>query len=213
MKIPATLLGLLFLAACAAPAVISDINDSALKIQVDAWTPPSEIERRARDGCAIYEKDPVPVSYSCLDNNCMRRELLFACKAPSRGSAATASGTSAVAIKQLVSGLFDGRWVGEGANDGCGSPWAMEISIRDGRAKGMLWRGRAEYNFEGRLDGEGRLEKVLAAKTAVSTGIVGPRFITVNAAFAEETADADYSMATTGPGLCTVAVILSRHQA
>lgn len=210
MKIPATLLGVLFLAACVAPTAVSDT--SALRIQVDSRTPPAEIERQARAGCAIYGKEPVPVSYSCLADNCMARELLYACRAPTRGSATTASGTSSVPIRQFVRGLFDGRWVGEGTNDGCGSPWAMAISVSGGRAKGMLWRGRAAYDFEGRLEGEGRLEKVLAGKTPASIGVVGPRFITVNAAFAEVTADTDYSMATIGPGVCTVEVTLKRHQ-
>src|SRR5262245_5487152 len=168
MKIPATLLGPLLVAACIAP-VVPDI--SPLRIQVDAGTPAVEIELRARDGCAAYGKEPVAVSYRCLDDNCLRRELLFACKAPSRGSTATASGTSA-AIRQLVSGLFDGRWTGEGPNDGCGLPWAMEINVSGGRAKGMLWRGSAAYDFEGHLEGEGRLENVLAGKTPGSTGVV-----------------------------------------
>ena len=97
MKIPATLLGMLFLAACAASTVVSDT--SALRIQVDSRTPPAEIERQARAGCAIYGKEPVAVSYSCLDDNCMGRELLYACKAPTRGSATTASGTSVVPIR------------------------------------------------------------------------------------------------------------------
>jgi hypothetical protein len=69
-----------------------------------------------------------------------------------------------------------------------------------------------EYNFEGRLDSEGRLEKILAGRTAASNGVVGPRFITMNAAFANESATGAYSMPAVGVGTCTAAVDLARHQ-
>jgi hypothetical protein len=129
-----------------------------------------------------------------------------------RDCSPTAGGTPMTA-RAVRSGAFDGKWTGEGGNDGCGSPWAMEISVTGGEAKGLLWRGRAEYNFQGQVSREGKLEKVLAGKTAASNGIAGPRFITVNAAFSEQTASGDYSMAAVGAGTCTVVVSLSRHQA
>ena len=193
MRVPTILLGLIALAACAAPAVISDINASFLRIKASALTPHDQITQKAHDGCAIYGKEPVPVSSSCVDTNCDYQELLFACRGPNRSIA------------------FDGKWVAEGQDDGCGSSWAMEIDILNGRARGVLWRGWATYDFEGRLDSEGRLIKVLAGKTEASNGIVGPRFITVNATFAEETATGDYSMRAFGPTTCTAAVKLSRH--
>lgn len=213
MRNLAILLALLVLAACAAPAVISDISDSALRIQVNALTPPAEIAQRARDGCAIYGKEPVAISSRCVGGNCDYHELLFACRAPSAGSAVTSSVAPTSATTQAPSGIFDGRWVGEGTSDGCGASWAMEISVRNGEAKGLLWRGRAEYNFEGRVSREGKLQKALAGKTPASNGIVGPRFITVNAAFADETANGDYSMAAPGVNTCTAPVTLNRHQA
>lgn len=213
MKRSVVLAALFVVGACAAPAVISDINDSALKVEVNAWTSAAEIERRAREGCAVYDKEPVSISYRCLDTDCIRKELLFACKAPSAGAAARGTQLPLATAGPSWPGGFNGRWVGEGHNDGCGSPWAMEIVVRDGAAKGLLWRGPAEYNFEGLLDGEGKLRNALAAKTPAALGVTGPRFITVNAAFAEETATSDYSMATIGPGNCVVAVTLKRHQA
>jgi hypothetical protein len=69
------------------------------------------------------------------------------------------------------------------------------------------------YNFAGRLNRDGRLEKVLAGKTESSNGIVGPRFITVNAAFQDDAAQGDYSMPASGVGTCVVSFNLSRHQA
>lgn len=70
----------LFLAGCAAPAVISDINDSALKVQGNKLTPEKEFRREARKGCRLYGKKPVAISTRCLDQYCNRQERLFACK-------------------------------------------------------------------------------------------------------------------------------------
>jgi hypothetical protein len=105
--------------------------------------------------------------------------------------------------RAVRSGAFDGKWTGEGGNDGCGSAWAMEINVIGGEAKGLLWRGKAEYNFQGQVTRERKLEKLLAGKTPASNGIAGPRFITVKAAFGEEAASGDYSMASMGAGTCT----------
>src|SRR5690349_23438464 len=192
MRAPALALSLVALTACAAPAKISDTSDTALRIEANNWTPRAEIEQRAREGCGTYGKVPISIGMRCLDGECVQRELLFACKPASGG--------------------FDGKWVGEGQSDGCGSPWAMEIDVQDGTAKGTLWRGRVEYNFEGRLDGQGQLDKILAGRTAASNGVVGPRFLTMNAAFAADSATGAYSMPMVGASTCTAAVTLARHQ-
>ena len=71
---------LILLAGCAAPAIISDINDSALKVQANAYTPMGEVWVTAREGCKIYDKTPVSISYQCQDQYCIRKEYLFACK-------------------------------------------------------------------------------------------------------------------------------------
>ncbi len=71
---------LILLAGCAAPAVISDINDSSLKVQANAYTPMDEVNAKAREGCQIYNKTPVSISVQCLDGYCTRKAYLFACK-------------------------------------------------------------------------------------------------------------------------------------
>lgn len=68
------------LLACASPAVISDINDSALKVQGNAYTPVSEINLKAEEGCQIYNKSPVGISTTCLNQYCTMKEYLFACR-------------------------------------------------------------------------------------------------------------------------------------
>lgn len=69
------------LAACTPPApVISDISDSAIKIQSYSDNSTGDVTRKANEGCSIYKKTATAISYSCLDNYCMQKEYLFACK-------------------------------------------------------------------------------------------------------------------------------------
>jgi hypothetical protein len=67
-------------AACAAPAVISDISDSSLKVQANNYTPPGDILAEADRGCALHNKEPVRISERCMDGYCTYKEVLFACK-------------------------------------------------------------------------------------------------------------------------------------
>ena len=126
------------------------------------------------------------------------------------GVGSTGGIQSARAIRH---GAYDGKWAAESPEEACGLPWAMQIEVRNGKAEGMLWRGKLAYNFAGSIDREGRLDKALAGKTAASNGIAGPRFITVNATFGDDRADGDYSMPAPGSQECTVPVALTRHQA
>ena len=71
---------LLLLGACAAPAIISDINDSALKVQSGIGTSDEAILAKAREGCGIYGKKPVRISFVCKDEYCFTKNHLFACK-------------------------------------------------------------------------------------------------------------------------------------
>jgi len=75
-----SIVGFCLLAGCAAPAVISDINDSAVKVQGNAYTPFEEITAEANQGCGHYNKSAVPISRACADYYCSRTEYLFACK-------------------------------------------------------------------------------------------------------------------------------------
>ncbi len=79
MKIVFVCAAALLLGACA-PAVISDINDSALKVQAGLGTTDEAILAEARRGCAIYGKTPVRISFVCKDEYCFTKDHLFACK-------------------------------------------------------------------------------------------------------------------------------------
>ena len=77
----AALFALLFAAACQpAPAVISDISDSALTVQAGTGTTRADIEAQAVEGCGLYDREPVEISQRCLDEYCFRKAILFACR-------------------------------------------------------------------------------------------------------------------------------------
>ena len=64
----------------ATPPVISEINDSSVKVQGGMGTTDQDYRSKAREGCGIYSKTEVPISHVCLDQYCLRKEVLFACK-------------------------------------------------------------------------------------------------------------------------------------
>ena len=71
----------MFVAGCAAaPAVISDINDSSLKVQTGMGTTDEMLMTKAREGCGLYGKTPIRISQTCMDEYCFRKQVLFACK-------------------------------------------------------------------------------------------------------------------------------------
>ena len=71
----------LFVAGCApTQPVISDISDSSLEVQTGLGTTDAMVAQEARRGCGLYEKKAVRISQRCLDQYCIRKAILFACK-------------------------------------------------------------------------------------------------------------------------------------
>ncbi len=80
-KIAMVVLVSLFAMGCApVEPVISDINDSSLKVQSGLGTTDAMVMSKAREGCSLYNKTPVAISHQCLDQYCFRKSVLFACK-------------------------------------------------------------------------------------------------------------------------------------
>lgn len=73
----AAVLGLVV--ACAGEPVISDIGTDKVKV-VGNGARPEQIMSKAADGCALYKKKPVSISFRCADQYCIQKEYLFACK-------------------------------------------------------------------------------------------------------------------------------------
>ena len=77
---PVVMTALLVSGCVATPAVISDINDSSLKVEGGMGTTDAMIQSKAAEGCALYSKRAVSISQQCMDQYCLRRRVLFACK-------------------------------------------------------------------------------------------------------------------------------------
>ena len=70
----------LLVSGCSTPAVISDIDDSSLKVQGGMGTTENDYYAKAKEGCSLYNKKPVRISHVCIDAYCTRKSVLFACK-------------------------------------------------------------------------------------------------------------------------------------
>ncbi len=65
---------------CAAgPAVIVDLETDKVVVRKNISTPDEEVEAKAREGCALHDRVPKPLSVSCLDQYCFSSNHLFAC--------------------------------------------------------------------------------------------------------------------------------------
>ncbi len=75
-----TFLGGLLAACVATPAVIADLEEDKVIVRSDLLTEDSDVLRKARDGCAIHDRVPVRISYTCVDEYCSQKNHLFACR-------------------------------------------------------------------------------------------------------------------------------------
>lgn len=62
------------------PAVISDIDDSSVKVMSYPRTPKEAVRAEANRGCQTYGKVAQPMSYQCMDEYCWTKQVLYACK-------------------------------------------------------------------------------------------------------------------------------------
>jgi uncharacterized protein YceK len=102
------------------------------------------------------------------------------------------------------------RWGGQGAADSCGQNWSMDLNTSGSRVTGKLWRGEVEYDLAGDLGADGTVKHAVAAKSASSSGRVGPRFLAVDLQFAGDRASGSYAVEGYGVQSCRSAVGLAR---
>lgn len=69
----------LAVAGCTTQAAIRDLESDKVIVQAQGGDM-SVIRQEAQRGCSVHGKSAVPISQSCLDGYCMRKEYLFACK-------------------------------------------------------------------------------------------------------------------------------------
>ena len=80
MKQVLLLLAGLALAGCATRAVISDLETDKVKVQHNNQPDDTLVMKTANDGCRIHNRYALAISSRCLDQYCINKETLFACK-------------------------------------------------------------------------------------------------------------------------------------
>jgi len=69
----------LALAGCATRAVVSDVNDSAVHVQVNGDPNDPVVKQQAESMCQRYGKHAQPVSWRALDGYGINKDVLFTC--------------------------------------------------------------------------------------------------------------------------------------
>jgi hypothetical protein len=81
MIILLSLASVILLVSCATvEPVISDISDSSLKVEQNLGQKDDAVMRKAKEGCALYNKSATRISHTCLDTYCFTKKVLFACR-------------------------------------------------------------------------------------------------------------------------------------
>ena len=115
-----------------------------------------------------------------------------------------------VATRQFTALPVGSRWVGNGNRDTCGEPWSADLTVADGKVRGMIERGGVTYDVFGDLDTAGDLERGRAGKNQASKNLIGPRFLSVNLDFGPDNAFGSYAIDAYGRLTCQTPLALSR---
>lgn len=200
---------------CAPRTVLVDLEHDKAIVQ-SQHANNEQIRRTAEEGCNVHNRTAVAISYSCLDNYCIQKRTLFACKERSASSpgtygvTTTAPSTTASTTTNTVTlppppepqGV---SWQGTGA-DSCGESYAMALTVTGSQVDGNFSRAGVNYTIGGTFDestgaGSGRMGKA-------SSGQPGPRQFAYN--FARNSAGGvDGQFAVESSGACRTTFRLS----
>jgi hypothetical protein len=114
----------------------------------------------------------------------------------------TAFGGSAVNVGE--------RWVGQAAQDACGSRWAMDLQIRGRDLIGTVWRDEVEYSVRGSMGIQGEITKARAAKKAAYQTVPAPRFLAIHLSFVGDEAHGQYGIDSYGRIECLTPIMLGK---
>lgn len=73
-----------FVAGCAAPVVIADIEHDKVVVQANRYTSVDAVRAEAAKGCALHGRTAVPISRRLVGAYNERALYLFACRKPAR---------------------------------------------------------------------------------------------------------------------------------
>jgi hypothetical protein len=104
------------------------------------------------------------------------------------------------------------RWTGEGGADACGKPYAIDLTLSDGRARGTVRRGAVNYVVNAEVDQAGDLTNSLAAPAAAAASESGraPANLKLNLDFADQRAAGSYSVFDGSAFSCETPISLER---
>jgi len=102
------------------------------------------------------------------------------------------------------------RWVGQAAQDACGSNWAMDLQIEGRDIIGTVWRDEVEYSVRGSMGVRGEITKARAAKKKAYQTVPAPRFLAIHLAFVGDQAHGQYGIDSYGRLECISSVELGR---
>lgn len=102
------------------------------------------------------------------------------------------------------------RWVGQAAQDACGSGWSMDLQIQGRDLVGTVWRDDVEYAVRGSVSVQGAVIKARAAKKPAFQNVPAARFLAINLSFQGDQAHGQYGIDIYGRMECLSPVALRR---
>jgi hypothetical protein len=102
------------------------------------------------------------------------------------------------------------RWVGQEAQDACGSKWAMDLQVQGRDLIGTIWRDEVEYSVRGSVGVQGEVTKARAAKKSPYSTTPAPRFLAIYLLFRGDQATGKYGVDSYGTIDCLSPIFLSR---
>lgn len=102
------------------------------------------------------------------------------------------------------------RWVGQEAQDACGSRWAMDLEVKGKDLIGTMWRDEVPYSVRGSVAAAGEVTRARAAKKPEYTTTPAPRFLAIYLSFRGDQVLGKYGVDNYGRIDCFSPVLLSR---
>jgi len=149
--------------ACTTHPVIADLEEDKVIVQGSA-NDIAAVQAEARKGCQIHGREPVSISYTCVDRYCSLRRYLFACKPPAQSplsaTAPSSAPTQTTTAANPAGALWDGEWLAQAG------PWQLYLKVDNG-----TFTGRARYTKANPYDVSGQiLQDGLVAGRVGSSG-------------------------------------------
>ena len=159
---------------------------------------------------AVYDLQPNPltVTLACNASGATAAAAQPAAATPAPATVAAAPAQPAPAAPAVA--VPSAHWVGQGERDGCGKPYAVDITVKGPAAKGRVDRDGIAYAVNASLDPNGDLDNSLAALADPASAPTAPANLNLKLKFEGQVATGAYSTFNGGAFGCTTALTLQR---